>query len=264
MRDQSLPNIKRLVSKSESKLPLRNLRPLLLCVALGTLALSGCHDGPLYALKTVNPYFTMKEWREDDQLGVTDHERRNELIALTKKIGSMPANRQLFWAGHLSQLYEKDPSSEMRRLAINAAGKLRHGPAIALIEKGLKDDNLKVRMEACRALSRRGEPRAIQLLAATAGSETDQDVKNAAIAALGSHKGQIAMNSLRLALDDRNPATRDLAMQSLRHVTGKDFGNRPAEWLKAIPTQTIDAGTPPNQGPTIQLASGPTSPPIKQ
>ncbi|NND99738.1 MAG: HEAT repeat domain-containing protein [Pirellulaceae bacterium] len=226
-----------------------------LFAAIGSFAISGCHDGPLYALKHVNPYFTMKEWREDRAFGVTDHQRRNELLTLCEQIGDMPMERQTFWSGHLNKMIDNDPSPEMRRLAINAAGKLKTNTAVGLIEKGLKDDSIKVRMEACRALGRRSEPYAAQLLASTAGSETEQDVQHAAIAAMGSHKNQIATNSLRMALSDRNPATQSIAMQSLRSVTGKNYGNKPDAWLAALdktPVPTAPALT--DSG--VQVASG--------
>ena len=146
----------------------------------------------------------------------------------------MPQNRQVFWSGHLNKILDTDPSSEMRRLAISAAGKLRTASALPLIEKGLDDESIKVRMEACRSLGRRREPHAAQLLAKTVGGESNQDVRHAAIAGLGKHKNRISMDSLGIALNDRNPATRDLAINSLRNVTGKDFGNNPERWIAAL------------------------------
>jgi hypothetical protein len=235
----------------------------LVCAVLLCLSVtSGCHDGPLYALKHVNPYFTMKEWRQDDQRGVTDHERRNQLLKLVDSIDSMPSNRQNYWSGHLNQMIEMDPSPEMRRLAVSAAGNLATSGALGLIEKGLKDDSIKVRMEACRALGNRREAQAANLLASTYGSETEIDVQHAALTALANHKGQIPLNSLRIALNDRNPATQRLAMSSLRGVTGNDFGNSPQSWLKAIggsgssPTSPSGIGAPPTDGAEVQIATG--------
>ncbi|MGB7342943.1 MAG: HEAT repeat domain-containing protein [Pirellulaceae bacterium] len=236
-------------------------RLIVACVVLGVFAVtSGCHDGPLYALKHVNPYFTMKEWRDEEQLGVTDHERRQQLLQLADTIESLPAQRQAYWSTHLSKMIELDPSPEMRRLAVSAAGKLRTGGAVELIQKGLDDDSIKVRMEACRALGNRREAQAATLLASTYGSETEIDVKHAALDAMANHKGPTAINSLRNALNDRNPATQSLAMQSLRGVTGKDYGSNPDAWLKAIgvpefaPTSPSGIGAPPNAGPAVQIA----------
>ncbi len=225
------------MSKHRSPQSLR--ASVLFCVAAISCAFSGCQDGPLYALKNVNPYFTMREWRDDEALGVTDHERRSQLADLSAQIGQMPKNRQAFWAQHLDKILENDASPEMRRLSVSAAGKLQTADAIRLIEKGLDDDSVKVRMEACRALGQRKEEAAARLLASTAGTETDEDVRNAAIDAIGNHKGSIALDSLKIALNNRNPATRDLAVQSLKRVTGKNYGDEPNAWIAALEGKSV-------------------------
>lgn len=197
----------------------------------------GCHDGPMYALKHVNPYFTMRQWKADEAIGVTDHKRRQELQMLADSMIAMPADQQQTWTPHLEQIYENDPSAEMRRLAILAAGRSKAANTLDLVAKGLKDDNLKVRMESCRALGERPEEKAAQLLAAIAGESQDKDVRHAAIAALGKHPGDVSTNSLKLALRDRDPATQDLVIETLRESTGKDLGNDPAEWIAALDGQ---------------------------
>lgn len=196
--------------------------------------ITGCQDGPLYALKHANPYFTMRQWKYDEQIGVTDHQRREELLSLVESMPTLPADRQQYWSGHLEQIFANDESPEMRRLAVLAAGKSQSPGMIQMIEKGLEDDNLKVRMEACRALGNRSEEEAARLLAATVGKSQDKDVRHAAITALASHPGQIAADSLKLALQERDPATRDLVIGSLRQSTGKDYGADPETWIAAL------------------------------
>jgi len=194
----------------------------------------GCQDGPLYALKVANPYFSLSEWKEDDAIGVTDHARRKELTILVDTIGSMPAEKQQFWSGQLKKMIEHDRSPEMRRLAIRAAGNLHDASAISLVKQGLDDDSVKVRMEACKSLGRRTGEDSAQVLASVAGAETNEDVRHAALNALASHKNPIAVHALRAALADRNPATRDLAMQSLKGATGKNYGDDPKVWIAAL------------------------------
>jgi len=205
-----------------------------------TFCLTGCHDGPLYALKTINPYFTLNEWKEDRKWGVTDHERRQELLKLVNSIGNQSIERQQYWLAELNKIMEHDPSAEMRRLAVAAAGSVRESASLALIEAGLDDEDLKVRMEACRALGHRGGEDAARLLAATLGTETNEDIRNSAIAALGQFSDQIAVNALKSALRNRDPATRHLAMNSLRLATGQDHGNDPQQWIAALETSGSD------------------------
>lgn len=216
---------------------------LLIVIGLASVGLGGCQDGPLYAMKEINPYFTMREWKRDEELGVTDHERRKQLARLSETIDELPADRQKFWAGHLEKMLENDESPEMRRLVIRAAGRLDDPSAMAMIEKGLDDSSVKVRMEACRVLGTKSSEEATRLLAATLGTDTSEDVKHSAMAALGTHKNQAAIDSLRLALTDRNPATRDLAIESLRGATGKNYGDDPEVWIAALD------GTPTEEAP---------------
>ena len=78
------------------------------------------------------------------------------------------------------------------------------------------------------------------MLAETAGSVTDQDVRQAAFAALGKHKGPVATDALKIALEDRNPATRGIVMSSLRTTTGKNYGNDPDVWIAAMQGKPVE------------------------
>ncbi|MEO1529148.1 MAG: HEAT repeat domain-containing protein [Planctomycetota bacterium] len=222
--------------------------------ALLLACVSGCQDGPLYALKHANPYFAMREWKQDRNLGVTDHERRNQLLSLSRKIGNMEQNDQQFWGTHLGRIVNNDPSPEMRRLAVLAASRTQTDNALAVIKKGLDDENIKVQMEACHALGVRKEPEAAQLLAGKIGSTGDQDVKHAAISAIGNHPGEIPMGSLKIVLRDQDPATLNLAMNSLRDVMGEDYGSDPKQWIAAIESAA------PGATPTLPAPDGSSSP----
>lgn len=220
----------------------------------------------MYALKTVNPYFTMREWKQDRALGVTDHERRNQLLSLARKIGTMPEKDQQFWGTHLGRIVNNDPSPEMRRLAVLAASRAKTDNALAIIQKGLEDDSIKVQMESCQALGVRTEPEAARLLAGTIGSTTETDVKHAAIAAIGKHGGNIPLDSLKIVLREQNPATIDLAINSLKGVTGEDYGSDPNQWIAALNTTPSTPPVLPAPGassPQVRVVSGKTEPNIR-
>lgn len=209
-------------------------RLIVLVVAITSIHVAGCHDGPLYALKRANPYFSMREWANDEKIGVTDHKRREELLALAESIESLPAERQAFWHSHLEQIYANDASSEMRRLAVLAAGRTNDPRVLTLLESGMNDDSVKVRMEACRALGRQSSDDAARLLATTLGSTSDRDVRHAAIQALANHPGAVANNALSNLLKDRNPATQSLVIASLQRTTGQNLGSDPDAWIAAL------------------------------
>lgn len=218
------------------------------CVA----ASSGCQDGPLYGLKTINPYYTLNTWRADEKIGVTDHTRRSQLEQLAKTIGGMTPEKQTMWSSHLQSIFENDSSPEMRRLTMVAAGRLTDSArATEIIDLGLGDPVAKVRMEACRALGNRDGDDSTRMLVATLSTDANIDVRQSAIAALAKHPGSIATDSLRRVLEDQNPATRSLAIGSLKQVTGQDLGNDPATWIAMLDDAPGNLSEP-------QIASRPT------
>jgi hypothetical protein len=219
-------------------------RPMMGLVALVALAVTGCQDGPMYALKVANPFYSWREWGADEKIGVTDHERRKQLSVLAETAGDLPPEKQQFWAGQLEKLIETDQSPEMRRLAVRAVSRMEVPNATAMIEQGLDDASLKVRMEACQALGRRPDEESTRLLVATIGTETDLDVRHAAMAALAQHDNSISRDALKMALSDRNPATRSLAIDSLKEVTGMNYGDDPQVWIAALNGQTVEAAEP--------------------
>jgi hypothetical protein len=232
----------RMSSKTQLPSKSRAFLPVLLAVVTSVTccAITGCQDGPLYALKAANPYFSLRQWKEDEAIGVTDHERRAQLQQLAAGIGDFDAPAQEEWLDDLNHLMDTDASPEMRRLAVLTAGNIDAPAAVKVLEKGLDDDSIKVRMEACRGLGNHNRDENVQLLAQTAGSETSVDVKHAAMKALQEQSSPQAVEALRLALADRNPATQNLAIASLRETTGKDYGDDPDTWIAALDGKPIE------------------------
>jgi hypothetical protein len=202
----------------------------------------------MYAIKAVNPYYVLGEWKQDEAIGVTDHERRAQLSSLAESIDELPVERQKYWAEHLDKILENDESPEMRRLVVRAAGRLNDPSALDLIERGLDDESMKVRMEACNSLGRRDGEESAKMLATVVGTETDQNVKHAALRGLANHKNQIAVDSLKIALADPNPATRHVAVESLKGSTSKDYGDDPKVWIAAL------EGKPPQEQAPTKIA----------
>ncbi len=206
------------------------LRCSLFLIAGLCVTLSGCHDGPLYALKHANPYF-VREWKKDEALGVTDFQRRKELELLVRTVPAMPPEERTQWLVHLNKIMANDPSSDMRHLAVRATEAIQGEAALTLVEEALTDESLKVRMAACDVLGNRPEPQAAELLAKTAGESTNADVRQAALRSIARHRGQLVSDSLKLALADRDPAIRLTAIESLEEVTGEKLGNDPEVWV---------------------------------
>lgn len=201
------------------------------------VSLTGCHDGPMYALKQANPFYSLGQWKADERLGPTDATRANELQTLMAQIDSMSPADQQRWVGELGKIMEHDQSPYMRGLAVRTAGNASVSDSISVIEKGLEDDDFKVRMVAASALAGRQEPEAAELLAKTVNSESNKDVRLAAIKSLGTHRGQTVTDTLKLALKEPELAYRYAAIASLKDVTGKDAGMEPAAWIAMLDNQ---------------------------
>ncbi|XZE56413.1 HEAT repeat domain-containing protein [Planctomycetaceae bacterium SH139] len=235
----------RSVTKKSTLLSLLSTRCLIAC---SLLIAAGCHDGPMYALKQANPFFSMHQWPAAERLGPTDHQRAEELRTLVDRVEDMPPREQQRWMAELAKLMEHDDSPHMRGLAAQAAGKAQVSEALPIIRTALDDDDFKVRMIAARALETRREPAATEMLVAAVNSEANKDVRLAAIKSLGNHRGEPVTDALKLALQEPELAYRHTSIASLRQITGKDAGDSPEAWVAMLETGSTDAET--EQQPT--------------
>lgn len=126
-----------------------------------------------------------------------------------------------------------DPDAGVRQAAARALG--LHGDrsdARALVSL-LDDDERLVRLASAQALQRIHDPVAIGPLmnAATERSEPDPVVRAAAARALGQYRQRRVLQALVGVLDDRQLAVNHAARESLRTLTGQDFGLDTSAWL---------------------------------
>ena len=69
----------------------------------------------------------------------------------------------------------------------------------------------------------------------------------AAARGLASYRGPAAERALAIALDDKDPALQYRAMQSLREISDRDYGNNAVAWR-----EYLRGGNPaPPEGPSI-------------
>jgi hypothetical protein len=209
----------------------RTLLASFLCATLvtGTIA-TGCADGPLYQIKrTVFPI--RRDWAADEKLGITDHSRQLELTDLYESIGGMSAEDQQAWMPTLAGLVTRDKSPQMRQWAVRTAGKVPAPAALDVIRLGAKDKHIKVRMAASEALRGRSEPEAIELLAALARGDVDDNVRLSAIESLGKQSSTLANEVIRESLENEDPIFRLTAIAALRARSGVDYGDDPNAWI---------------------------------
>jgi HEAT repeat protein len=141
-----------------------------------------------------------------------------------------------------------ETSAAMRMELVRALGELKTESSNAAVTTTLTDENARVRMVACQALGRQPTANNLQSLGKVVSDDSDLDVRIAAARELGNFQDPAAAQALRSALDDRDAALQNVAMQSLRGITGRsEYANSPSAWR-----QYLDGGNPePPPAPSI-------------
>ncbi len=207
----------------------------MLCLAVGTCLWCGCQTGFLSAKKMarqelppgiVLPRQKIEKWRG--------------MVNSAKDTGAAAAV-----AARLQEAFQDEDDPQLRAELVRLAGSLPPEAAWPIVELGLRDENPDVQIQACRVVAKAKMDQAVAILAELAGGATDQDVRQAAIKALGQFKDPIATQALGKALQDRDPAMQYLAIRSLRAITGRNFGYDVAQWLAFLEgRQTASQPTP--------------------
>ncbi len=151
-------------------------------------------------------------------------------------------------SGRLVQAYREESHPAARKAIVEALGSYRTPTAMEGLRAALQDADRDVRIAACESLARWAAPESYQLLAQTARSETDVDVRLAATRLLGGIEDPTAVGALRSALEDSDPAVQYVAMQALKQTTGQDLGNDLGEWKRIArefaPSDGPNGGSP--------------------
>jgi HEAT repeat protein len=171
----------------------------------------------------------------------TPDDHLEELRALAKTAAkNTPAEQERVSALLANEIkHESDPL--MRRQILRTLAAYPTPLAFAVLTAGFTDSDLEVRRVACECLGQRGGPDAVRELARVAGGDTDIDVRIAAVRALGQTGDKTALVPLAEALVDADPAMQFRAQQSLRAVSGRDFGSNVQAWRDYVKTGHADA-----------------------
>jgi HEAT repeat protein len=155
-----------------------------------------------------------------------------------------PEQREL--SDQLARQIQIEPDPIVRTAVIEAIAEFRTPIAQQVLEAGLSDKDTGVRVACCKALGRRADPTTVPKLAAILRTDEDIDVRLAATEALGNIRTPQAMQALVIALDDRDPALQFVGVESLKSITGKDFGPNVAAWR-----QVAAGGPSPPEVPSL-------------
>ena len=133
-------------------------------------------------------------------------------------------------APQLEEAFFAEDDPQLRAELLRLMGQLNVPPSETLVERAKSDDEPSVRLQLCHLLAKSPAGSATQVLADLALNDTNQDVRQAAIKALGRLRDPHASEVLAKLLRNRDPAIQYLAVQSLKQTTGKDFGMDLKQW----------------------------------
>ena len=216
-----------------------NLLPVFgLCLTVGTLV--GCVNGPFYRM------WYGKDWAADEKYGPTFYTKLEEMKKLRSGIKSLDAEEQTRVAQQLTQTLSQDPCPPYRSEIVKTLALCPAPAATEGLRLAIQDKDASVRTVACRAWGQREEQEALQVLAQAATADPDHDVRMTAVRELGKFKDQQAVRALGQALEENDPALQHLAVESLRSVTGKDFGDSVPAWRQFVRGEQVKPGEPPS------------------
>ena len=211
-------------------------------------ALSGCADGPVPEMRSLNPW-VREQWEEDEKHGPTFYSRLERLGELRSQAGSLSEAERQRVGGELAAILGDERSSPMRVEILRTLSAFPSSEAMPALQAALTDADPQVRIAACTTLGAWKSPEALQALGSTVGSDGDLDVRMAAARALENFNDPAAAQALSVALDDNDPALQKVAMRSLRQSTGKNYGESVVAWREYL------AGGNPAPPPAPSIAS---------
>jgi HEAT repeat protein len=215
------------------------LAPRCWSVLLGLVSLVGCQSMSMPSL-----------WPFPEHERTTYHTPQMRIDAIkqiaTKSTGTdSPEQRQL--TDELARQIQIEPDPLVRTAVVNAIAEFRTPMAQQVLEAGLEDASRPVRIACCRALGQRGEASSVRSLSQVLKQDKDLDVRLTAAEALGKIHSPESVQALVTALEDRDPAMQYVGVQSMKTLTGKDYGGDVDAWRQLATGQA----PPPPQAPSI-------------
>ncbi|MBJ44839.1 MAG: hypothetical protein CMJ80_16435 [Planctomycetaceae bacterium] len=213
-------------------------RGLFCMVVTSVVAMTGCAQTSWNWRKT----FGMESMVELPVDSVAGRVARINLIGADKSQSLVdPATIE-----RLNKQLDQDTPLAVKSAIVGALGRIKSVRALDGLESALRDSDARLRSEACVALARHSDPRAVLLLAQAVRVDTSTDVRLAATRALGQFDSPASVQTLTSVLDDPDPAVQYVAMQSLEASTGEKLGLDVRKWKELSQDPSVLAGRNPD------------------
>lgn len=192
-------------------------------------------------MNVYNP-FRYKEWEIERAYNASLQARVSQLNGVASKMPSMSPAEQEQMTKQLLTQYQNEVNPFLRSMQVRAAAQSQSASAAKLFELATVDSEGQVRREACAALGARNDADSMRMLVQLVANDASDDVRLAAARALGEKKeSATAIPALASALESPNPALQRGAVESLRKLSGKDYGGDLTAWralAKGAPAPT--------------------------
>jgi len=215
------------------------LTSLVLAMFAVMAAVSGCAD-----TAAATRDFVAKPFRKSPEqvYGIkTPKDRVKEFRKLALEAKKMPANQQEPTVAKLTREYDSESDHWVRREILRTIAAFPQPAANEVVVRALADEHIETRRVACDCLGERGGDVAVHELTRVLGSETNEDVRMSAVAALGKAGDSKALAPLAEALADGDPAMQAAAYNALTAVSGRDYGNNVQAWRDLATNGKTDA-----------------------
>jgi hypothetical protein len=210
--------------------------PRVLCVLGSTLPLallSAC--GPVAKIRpgaeSVLAVFAPPTPEEALKMATDEFDANKRFEGLSYIAGATYASEPQYLQLFQDRLQDRDPG--VRSLAARALGSYGSTTdALVIAELMTKDTDVNVRIAAARSLQRLHNPEVIPQLftALDATKESEPRVRVEAASALGQYRETRVVERLIAAMADENLPVNIRVRDSLRTLTGADFGTSQADW----------------------------------
>ena len=203
--------------------------PLILLISV--VQLTGCVTDNRLLTKT--PFFKA---RSDYIPGVLIPKDRVALIREKGEKGkNLPETEKREILGQLTEEYLHSPDPNVRYESVRSIALLNMPEGFAVVKTATHDGVPFVRMAACDALARLETPETAHTLRYLLAHDDDQDVRTRAAKNLAVYTNdQETVQALGRALDDKTLAVQFESMQSLKKVSGQDYGNDLLRWKQYV------------------------------
>jgi HEAT repeats len=173
----------------------------------------------------------------DQQMHIkTPADRRKELLEIRKTATQKSPEEQQQISATLAKEIQRENDPLMRRHLLRALAAFPTPMAGAVLNAALGDTDMECRRTACECLGTRGDKAAVEELTKVVTSDTVPEVRLAAVRGLGHTKDTAALLPLSEAMGDPDPAIQSRAQESLRSVSGRDFGDDAQAWREYAKT----------------------------